>query len=329
MIGEALVDVIACGDRSAEAFPGGSPLNVAIGLGRLGLPVRLHSSFGSDPFGELIAAHLTASGVQVTGGTRTSAPTSVAEASISPDGSATYTFSLRWDPRPSSVRATGLLAVHTGSIAAVLEPGASVVQYEVERLRSVATISYDPNVRPQLTRDSASTRERIAQLVAQADVVKVSEEDIAWLHPDSDPACVARSWLLLGPAIVVITRGSEGAHAFTRAGEIEVAAPETSVADTVGAGDSFMSGLLAGLADHGLLGRAREPLLRCIDLDTTRSVLDFATRCAAVTVSRHGADPPTRNELAGCVASTADLPTRGQRGATADRLLAARHHPAD
>jgi fructokinase len=304
VIGEALVDVIARADRPPESFPGGSPLNVAVGLRRLGLQVRLHSSFGSDSFGELIATHLTANGVEVTTGTRISGPTSRAEAAISADGSATYSFRVRWDPPPSSVPAAGLLAVHTGSIAAVLEPGASVVEAEVDRLRRVATISYDPNVRPQLMPDRVAARERIERMIAKADVVKVSDEDIAWLHPGSDPACLARSWLEGGPAIVVITRGGEGAHAFTWGGETEVAAPQTPVADTVGAGDSFMSGLLAGLADNGLLGRTHEPLLRSIDLDTTRSVLDFAARCAAVTVSRHGADPPARDELAGCDAST-------------------------
>ncbi|HAM26767.1 MAG TPA: carbohydrate kinase [Microbacteriaceae bacterium] len=297
VIGEALVDAITRDAQPAEVFPGGSPLNVAIGLQRLGLAARFHSRFGTDASGDLIAAHLAASGVELVPGARSSAPTSVAEAKVHADGSASYTFDVRWDLQPLPALPADLMAVHTGSIAAVLEPGASLVDIEIEALRGRATVSYDPNIRPQLMGEPVATRERVERMVARADVVKASDEDIHWLYPLADPARVARAWLDLGPSIVVITRGADGALAVTRAGTVEVAAQKAAVVDTVGAGDSFMSGLLAALADRALLGRESGHLLRSIDLDTTRAIVGFAALCAAVTVSRRGANPPARHDL--------------------------------
>jgi fructokinase len=298
VIGEALVDVIAREGEPTEVFPGGSPLNVAVGLGRLGMPVALHSSFGTDAHGALIAAHLTANGVRVMPGTVSAASTSVARASIGSDGSAAYVFDVGWDPQPVRVAPEGLAVVHTGSIGAVLEPGASLVAAQLDALRGTATITYDPNIRPQLMGDPELTRGRILRMIVRADVVKASDEDIAWLYPHSDPARTAQSWLALGPSIVVVTRGADGAHVATRAGSVDIPAEKAIVADTVGAGDSFMSGLLVALAAHRLLGRDRELFLRSIDLETTRRVVEFAARCAAVTVSRRGANPPTRDEVA-------------------------------
>jgi fructokinase len=296
VVGEALVDVVRR-DGEDVAHPGGSPLNVAVGLQRLGVPATLHSTFGADPHGVAIAEHLEASDVAVTPSTVGDRVTSVALATIDGTGAATYSFSIDWDPEALEVPDGTFDAVHTGSIAAALEPGATMVEELLARLRPTATVSFDPNVRPQLMGEPADARGRIEHLITLADVVKASDEDIAWLYPEVPVADVIEAWRESGPALVVVTRGSAGADAVTEAGAVHVDAPRTTVADTIGAGDSFMAGLLAALADRGLLGAVRRDSLRAMDAATAREVVAFAARCAAITVSRPGADPPTRDEL--------------------------------
>lgn len=297
VVGEALVDIVRR-DGDDAVHPGGSPLNVAVGLQRLDVPTLLHSSFGADPYGVAIAQHLEASGVAITPGTIGDHPTSVALATIDPAGAASYTFSIEWDPTPLEVAAGSVEALHVGSIGAVLEPGATAVERLLAELRPSATISYDPNIRPQLMGSADAARPRVERLVALADVVKASDEDLAWLYPDAAATDVAERWLALGPALVVVTRGSGGADALTAAGWIRVPAPLTEVADTIGAGDSFMAGLLAALSDRGLLGGDRREALRELSASAVAQVVEFAARCAAITVSRPGADPPTRADLA-------------------------------
>jgi fructokinase len=296
VVGEALVDVVRR-DGEDIAHPGGSPLNVAVGLQRLDVPATLHSTFGADPHGVAIARHLEASGVAVTPSTVSDRVTSVALAAIDATGAATYTFSIDWDPADLEVPDGTFDAVHTGSIAAALEPGATIVEALLTRLRPTTTISFDPNVRPQLMGEPAGARARIEHLVTLADVVKASDEDIAWLYPDVPFADVIEAWRESGPALVVVTRGGDGADAVTETGAVHVDAPKTTVADTIGAGDSFMAGLLAALDDRGLLGGLHRDSLRAMDAATARDVVAFAARCAAITVSRPGADPPTRAEL--------------------------------
>jgi fructokinase len=294
VIGEALVDVVRnAGERVVH--PGGSPLNVAVGLARLGLPTTLHTSVGDDDHGRLIEAHLAASGVITTSAPAPGSTTSVAEASIAPDGAASYRFDIEW--RPAAVGASNFEAVHTGSIGAALEPGATLVEGVLAGARERSTVSFDPNVRPQLMGDVQLARPRVERLVALADVVKASDEDLAWLYPELSPDEVLARWIELGPAFVVVTRGGAGATAVAASGAVQVAAPPTTVSDTIGAGDSFMSGLLAALADRDLLGAANRPRLRAIDGATLEAVVAFAARCAAITVSRPGADPPTRADV--------------------------------
>lgn len=297
VVGEALVDVVRRGSDET-VHPGGSPLNVAVGLQRLDVPATLHSSFGADPHGSAIAQHLEASGVTITTTTVHAGSTSVALATIASDGAASYTFSIEWDPASLEVAPADVALVHVGSIGAALEPGAKLVERLVTASRPSATISFDPNVRPQLMGSADSARPRVERLVALADVVKASDEDLGWLYPNADVADVMDRWLALGPALVVVTRGGEGADAGSAAGRIRVPAPATSVADTIGAGDSFMGGLLAALSDRGLLGAARRSALRELSASDLTDVVAFAARCAAITVSRPGADPPTRIDLA-------------------------------
>ena len=297
VVGESLVDVVR-GSEGDSVHPGGSPLNVAVGLQRLDLPTTLHSSFGVDAHGIAIARRLEASGVTITTGTINDRPTSVALATIDAAGVATYTFSIDWDPAPAVAAPGTVDALHVGSIGAALEPGATMVERLITQLRPSAIISFDPNIRPQLMGSADAARQRVERIVALSDVVKASDEDIAWLYPNVDVTEAIAGWLARGPALVVVTRGGDGADTLTAHGSVHVPAPVAQVSDTIGAGDSFMSGLLAALSDLGLLRVDRREALRALSAADTSRVVEFAVRCAALTVSRPGADPPSRAQLA-------------------------------
>ncbi|WP_296665114.1 carbohydrate kinase [Demequina sp.] len=298
VIGEALVDVVVRADGGQETHPGGSPANVALGLARLGREADLLTRLGLDPNGVLVADHLQDNGVRLVPGSAGPASTSVATATIGPDGAATYDFDVTWDLGTGIRMRQAPLAVHTGSIAAVLAPGAAAVHRLVKALRHNTTVTYDPNARPALMGDPGEARAAIEEFVALADVVKASDEDLAWLAPAEDIEDVARAWASMGPAFVVVTRGGEGATAFVHDGrEVSVAAPRVTVADTVGAGDSFMSGIIDGLWEAQLLGGSRRTDLHAISDATLTGVLTECVRIGAITVSRPGANPPTREEL--------------------------------
>jgi fructokinase len=297
VIGEALVDLIQRPGEQPVASVGGSPLNVAVGLSRLDVPAVLWTDIGADPYGELVRDRLAADGVVLGDAARADRPTSTALATIGADGAARYDFSVVWDLGDAPPPLSAPPLVHTGSIGAVLEPGADRVRSVIEALRPVATVSYDPNVRPQLMGEVDRARARIEALVERADVVKASDEDLAWLYPDADPRDVAEQWRSLGPAFVVVTQGEGGSYAVCADGPVEAPARPTQVADTIGAGDSFMAGLLAALADRDLLGRAHADRLRAVSSADLAGILGFAAACAAVTVGRPGAEPPRRGHL--------------------------------
>jgi fructokinase len=189
------------------------------------------------------------------------------------------------------------LFVHTGSIAAVREPGCLAVAALLDAYRVSATVTFDPNVRPSMIVDRDQARERVDHILERSDIVKVSDEDLRWLAPDRTPQDTARSWLACGVAMVALTMGDRGALAFCAAGETHVPAAAVEVVDTVGAGDAFMVGLLDGLWELDLLGGDRRDQLRRIGLDTLTSVLGFATTVSALTVAHRGAQLPTRREL--------------------------------
>lgn len=303
VIGEGLVDVVQRAS-GIEAHVGGSPLNVAVGLARLDHPVQFIGRYGRDAYGDSVAAHLRSSSVMLPLGAD-DLPTSVATALIDDDGAATYTFDLTWElpglPERLAFMLQGTTLLHTGSIATMLAPGAKEVLAAVEYAHPHATISFDPNCRPSIITDVDYARRQAEKFVTLADVVKASDEDLEWLYPGQDPLESARRWLKLGgsegPAMVVVTRGSAGPWGITAAGEAHAAAPRVQVADTVGAGDSFMAALLSGIVDRGLDGAQNRTDLREMPAETLAELLAHAARAAAVTVSRPGANPPTREEM--------------------------------
>lgn len=308
VIGEALVDVVIRPDEDPEDIPGGSPANVALGLARLGRDAELDCWIADDDRGHAIREHLAASGVRLTTGSEGAERTSTAQATIGADRAATYLFDLDWNP-PYPEREVGSeppVLVHTGSIAAILQPGARTVAKALDDFRATSTICYDPNARPQLMGEPADARATVESLIARSDLVKCSDEDVAWLYgredlTTEDLEAVLEGWLETGPAVVVVTRGKEGALALTSSGvRMRVPAdPTVIVADTVGAGDSFMGGLEDALWTEDLVGADRREALHAIDPETLERVVKHAAAIADITVSRAGANPPTRAELTG------------------------------
>jgi len=299
VVGESLIDIVHHADGSAQEHVGGSPANVAVCLARLGHDVTLATMIGTDERGTRIADVLDSEGVALTDGSIGGRPTSVARSTLDTSGAATYTFDLAWE-LDTHQPLDGLAHVHTGSIAATLEPGASAVLSTLQNARPGATISYDPNARPSLMGDPHEVRAKMEQMIGLSDVVKASDEDIAWLYDGAPLPDIFRLWGLLGPTLVVVTRGDKGAViGLSTTGELtSVDAPAVEVVDTVGAGDSFMAGLISGLLDAGFLGGAdARERLRTVSLADVRPAVDRALACAAITVSRAGANPPHLGDL--------------------------------
>jgi fructokinase len=288
VIGESLIDIVERGGQTDDEHVGGSPLNVAVGLSRLGREVDFLTRIGDDPRGQRIAEYVNAAGVQLVSGSQTTARTATARAAVGADGSADYMFDLDWRLSGTPPVAPPLF-VHTGSIAAVQEPGCLAVAALVDTYRVSATITFDPNVRPSLIVDRDLARQRIEHLVERSDIVKVSEQDLRWIDPDRPPERIAQTWLALGPSIVAVTMGDRGAAAVCAAGVARVAARRVQVVDTVGAGDAFMVGLIDALWGRGLLGAQRRAELAGIDLDALTAALQVAGNAAALTVGRAGA----------------------------------------
>jgi fructokinase len=301
VVGEALVDIVERRDGTRSEHPGGSPANVALGLARLGRRTGLLTRIGDDERGRRIVAHLQAGGVRLVDGSVTLDPTSTAKATLDERGVASYEFDIDWR-LPEGADADGALAVHTGSIGAFLQPGGDQVAAMLARAAGTATISYDPNARPRLMGDATTALSWVQRIVTGCDLVKVSDEDLDWLLPGEQPIDLARRWQQSGPSIVVVTRGEQGAIAAFAAGTVEVPAPSVPVIDTVGAGDAFTAGMLDYLAGAGLLGPDRRPALAAVDGYTVIAMLEQAVRVSAITCTRAGAQPPTRQELDAWVA---------------------------
>lgn len=296
VVGESLVDIVHAADGGTVEYAGGSAANVAVALARLGRPVRLATSYGADRHGDMIAAHLAAAGVSLAADPHAVRRTSTAVATIGSDGAASYVFDLEWRLNPVS-DVPPPLVVHTCSLGAVLAPGADAVLALLTRLRERATISYDVNARPAITGVGPDLVARVERMAGIADLVKASDEDLRALYPDLDLVAAARALLALGPAAVVVTRGGTGATWVGTTGEVEAASVPVTVADTIGAGDTFGAALIDALWERGRLGAEGRASLRSLGTDEIADVLAHAARAAAVTVSRPGADPPYRSEL--------------------------------
>jgi fructokinase len=293
VIGEALIDVVHPVHGPITETPGGSPMNVAIALSRLGVRTDLVTALGDDVRADMIENHLAASGVNLAPGARRLAATSTAEANLREDGSADYQFHLAWDPPAVSPRAADV--VHTGSIALFLSPGRKTVQDALRRSAPHSLISIDPNIRPPLLANRAAARTKFHLAASVAHVIKLSDDDAAWLYPRASDRDVLRTLLALGPSLVVLTKGAAGAVMATDGRVIDIDAPLVTVADTIGAGDAFMGALLHQLMALGVTEdlKAGRPLWP----EEIATVGDFAAKAAAHTVARRGADPPSLMEM--------------------------------
>jgi fructokinase len=299
VVGEALVDVVHRSDGSVTEFPGGSAANVAVALARLDRPVWFDTCFADDHFGGMLRTHLDAAGVRLAGDPGASVShSSSAVATIGADGAASYVFDIDWRLTPLTLPEEVVpVVVHTSSYGAALPPGADDVLAAVRAVRPTATVSYDVNARPAVTGVGADVRARVQRLAAVSDVLKASDEDLESLYPEHTVDAAAAYLLSLGPAVVVVTRGGDGASWVSRTGEGSIESVPVTVADTIGAGDTFGAGLIDALWTRDLLGAEHRDRLRELPPDDWAAILAFAASAAAVTVSRPGADPPYRHEL--------------------------------
>ena len=302
--GEALIDLVPVTHGGEPAYvprAGGSSFNVAMGLGRLGAAVGFLGRLSTDPFGRMLRARLLADGVDCRFIGQGDEPSTLAIVHLDASAEPVYAFHgegtadrlLRVEDLPATLP-DEVSALHFGSISMVREPGASAFEALMRREHGQRALSLDPNVRPSLVGERSAYVARLESWVALADLVKVSQADLACLYPAAAPAAVATDWLGRGPGLVVVTRGHGGAFALTAGSRVEVPGTPVRVSDTIGAGDAFTSGLLAWLDEAGRLEQAR---LREIPADVLRRGLAFANRAAAITCTRAGAQPPTRAEM--------------------------------
>jgi fructokinase len=301
VVGESLVDVVTRSSHDEPTVhPGGSPANVAVALSRLGQRTALVTQIGADGYGALIRAHLERNGVGVILAGPAGQPTSRALARLDAQGAATYEFDLSWEVRGLRL-AGGSAAVHVGSLGVMLAPGGEQVLALAESVcrRGEVVTSYDPNVRPSVTPDHSAVAATAERAAACAHIVKMSDEDLAFLFPGTTPARLAARFLGNGRAtrLLVVTRGSDGAVVATRGSRFSVPAVPVAVVDTVGAGDTFTAALLAGLAGAGLLSPAALAAGVAREQDVLREIVGGALAAAALTCTRPGADPPTAGEL--------------------------------
>jgi fructokinase len=298
-----VADLVAGTGPDWVLHPGGSPSNTAVGLARLDVPTLMLARLAAGPLGVRLRGHLVANGVDLSLAVPAGEPASVAFVDVATDGGASYAFYVQdtadfcWRPGELAPLPEDVIALHTGSLASWLAPGWEQVARAARQARGPGriTVSLDPNLRPALLPDRGTARVRVEQLVRSADLVKASAEDVAWLAPGASIETVARSWLGLAPALIVVTLGEHGSVAFTEgAAPVAVPGSRAAVVDTVGAGDSFSSALLAGLYDRGVLGAGFRAAVPALDL---RALLTTAGRAAALTCARAGAQPPTSAEL--------------------------------
>jgi fructokinase len=316
--GEALVDLV--GDRgSRRAVAGGGPFNTAVALGRLAIPVAFLGAISRDAYGQILTQLLLDAGVDTSLEHRSDLPTPQATVYRAADGRNSYTFSLAstaftdlspelLPPLPDSA-----WAIHVGTLALAVDPPAGTYEALLDRETGRRRIILDPNVRPEIFGAPDAYRRRFERLARLADIVKLSDDDAAWIYPNLPLADVPEAILDFGPRLVALTCGASGAVARSRTAAVEVPGISVHLVDTVGAGDSFGAALIAALVDNGALGPAPE---REVDETVLRRAVTYAVAASAVTCTHTGAVPPSRNEIEAMLATAdADRRTRGESAA--------------
>jgi fructokinase len=297
--GEALYDLVPQGSSDdLSGHPGGAAFNTARTVGRLDRPVAYLGRMSTDTFGLRLQRMLQDDGVGLGSVVRTDEPTTLALAEVDHEGVARCRFYERGTAAPGLTPEAALAALpdrvdilHVGTLSLLLEPVATALEAVVDHVADSALVAVDPNIRPTAVEDEAAYRARLDRILAKAHVVKVSEEDLAWLDGDRPPVEAVRGLLAHGPTLGLLTRGPNGALVVTRTADVAVPAPRAKVVDTIGAGDAFGGGFLAWWNERGL---TRDDL-GTIDLAVEATA--FACLVAARTCSRPGAEPPYRSEL--------------------------------
>ena len=302
--GEALIDFTPNEAEDKVSYtprPGGSPCNVAIGLARLGKRAAFIGKISSDRFGDMLHANLESNEVDVSWTVRGSESTALAF--VIPEGKGGHDFAFYGEntaEQSMSVRDVpksfpdDVTTLHFGSYSLMLGTTAETYEELMRRECDRRVISLDPNVRPALFPDRKLYRERIEELARLATIVKASEDDLAWLYPKERVENAAARWREMGPSLIVVTLGASGAIGVTGYASVSSPGVRANIADTVGAGDAFMSALLARLEDRGLL---RTEAVAALTEDEIADVLAYANTAAAITCTRYGADPPTRRQI--------------------------------
>lgn len=301
--GEALIDMLpretTLGEKGFAPYAGGAIFNTAIALGRLGTSTGFFTGLSDDMMGDILRETLTSSGVDSSFAAVSSRPTTIAFVKLV-NGQATYAFydeataGRMLDVSDLPTLDESCNALHFGAISLIPEPCGSA--YEALLLREAETrvISLDPNIRPGFIKDAAAHAARIRRMAAKADIIKFSDEDLAWFGKSGDEATLAQEWLQHGAKLVLITRGAEGATGYTAEHTVSVPVVPVQVVDTVGAGDTFDAGVLAALDRKGLLTKSAIATLGAADIE---DALTWGVKAAAVTVSRAGANPPFAGEI--------------------------------
>ncbi|RWH71242.1 carbohydrate kinase [Mesorhizobium sp.] len=302
--GEALIDMLPRitteGEAAFAPYVGGAVFNSAVALGRLGAPAGFFSGLSSDLFGGQLRDALGASKVSSTYAHTSPRPTTLAFVRLT-NGQATYTF---YDENTAGRMLTiedlpklgaEIEAMLFGAISLISEPAGSAYEEFMRREHESRVMMLDPNIRPNFIPDKAKHLRRIREMMAMADIVKLSDEDLKWFDEAGSHEDVVRNWLDRGPKLIVVTHGSEGAVGYSKAHKVTVTPQKVKVVDTVGAGDTFNAGILASLHEQGLLTKAA---IGSLSEDAIRKALELGAKAAAVTVSRAGANPPWRHEIA-------------------------------
>ena len=302
--GEALIDMLprttTLGEPAFAPYVGGAVFNTAIALGRLGAPAGFFSGLSSDLFGGQFREALGASKVSSTYAHTSPRPTTLAFVRLT-NGQATYTF---YDENTAGRMLTTedlpelgaeIEAMLFGAISLISDPAGAAYEEFMKREHQRRVMMLDPNIRPNFIPDKARHLRRIRSMMAMADIVKLSDEDLHWFGEAGSHEDVIRNWLDRGPKLIVVTHGSEGAVGYSREHKVTVMPQKVEVVDTVGAGDTFNAGILASLHEQGLLTKAE---MGGLGEDAIRQALTLGSKAAAVTVSRAGANPPWRHEIA-------------------------------